>query len=494
MNFYIFRPTILFFCFCGSTCFSQDIFSKVKYQFESGVYISTYKKNPFWLRSNQYGIVPLESQFLTTRGAVHKEYDSTKNEQDKLKKFSYGFGGNFVTNVGNKSSLFLPEAYFKVRYGAFEVYGGRRKEKVGLVDTTLTSGAYIWSGNALPMPKIQISIPNYLPIIGHDLISIKGAFAHGWFGNQDIFKNYYLHQKWFYSRIGKPKWKIKFYAGFNHQVVYGGTRAYLENGIAKKETYPSDIKSYIWVVSGFSLNRVADDKKGSQGANDVLNRVGNHLGSIDLAGDIELKNVKIFIYRQNFYDDGSLFYLNNIEDGLNGITFVLKNLKEKRFRFDKVSFEYFNSTSQGGSDFGGESTIPQLRGKDSYFNNYTSWTYNKLVIGTPLMTPFNQINTDLITKYKITNYPNSYIVNNRIRGYFIAISSKTQKMNFTTKLMWTNNLGTYGAKFYAKQFSFMQQLNYQLPNYTLIADIALDRGELYSNHLGCYFGIRRTFI
>ena len=102
-------------------CFSQTtLLSNTKYQLETGTYLSTSGITPFWLRSNNYGIVPLSSPMLTFRGSAHKEYDSTKNENQQLKKFGYGYGCWGVANIGKQSALLLPEAYLKVRYGAFE--------------------------------------------------------------------------------------------------------------------------------------------------------------------------------------------------------------------------------------------------------------------------------------------------------------------------------------------------------------------------------------
>lgn len=475
-------------------CFSQAIFSQVKYQLESGVYISTSNQTPFWLRSNQYGIVPLESQFLTMRGAAHKEYDST-NEQNKLKKLSYGYGASFAVNVGKKSNLFLPEAYLKVRYGAFEIYGGRRKEIVGLVDTTLTSGSYIWSGNALPIPKLQISIPNYTSILGHGLVSIKCGYAHGWFGSQGDVKNYYLHQKWLYGRIGKPNWKIKFYGGFNHQVQWGGypIKPYIEKQTGRLVTnYGNDFKTYLNVVTGISLITKGGLALDGVPLNEAWNRSGNHLGTVDIATEINFKQFDLFIYRQSIYEDGSLFFLNNISDRLFGLSLRRKNIKNGIL---KICFEYLNTKSQGGSNYVDD--IPQLRGNDNYFNNgiYTNaWTYNKNVLGTPLMIPQSQIKNALISKYNFSDVPNTYIVNNRISGYNISLSGKILKMNFTTKFMWSNNLGLYGTPFSAKQFSFLQQINYTLPRYTLISRLAIDTGKLFANNLGCFLGIRRIFF
>jgi hypothetical protein len=497
VNLNILRLSTVFLYLYGNTCFSQAILTNVKYQLESGVYLSNSNQTPFWLRSNQYGIVPLESQFITMRGSAHKEYDSTKNIQGLQKRFSYGYGINTVINIGKANQILLPEAYIKIRYGALELYGGRRKEIFGLTDTLLSSGSYIWSGNSLPVPKLQISIPNYTSIFGQDLFAIKGGYAHGWFGSQGDVKNYYLHQKWLYGKIGKPHWKIKFYGGFNHQVQWGGypIKPYIETATGKLiDNFGNDFKTYIKVVTGVSLNA---NEKGADltgvPLNEAWNRAGNHLGSVDIGTEVNLRSYDLFFYRQSVYEDGSLFYLNNITDGLIGISIKRKDKKEG---ITKVSFEHLNTTSQGGPT-GSGNTIPQLRGGDNYFNNGTynnGWNYNGFNMGTPLITPLNKTKNSLIDKNLFTNVPNSYIVNNRVQGYSLSFIGKFQKIDFYTKLLWTHNLGIYGAPFLAKQFSFLQQTSYQLPNYTFITSLAIDRGKLHLNNLGCYIGIRRTFF
>lgn len=484
--------------FCGNPVFSQSFNSNIKYGFESGTYLSTSKQTPFGLRVNQYGITPLESQILSFRGGVHKEYDSTNiNQQSKKASFSYGYGLNMVINAGQKKQILLPEVYLKIRFKAFELYGGRKKEIFGLVDSSLTSGSYIWSGNALPMPKIQISIPNYVSIIGKDVISIKGGFAHGWFDNSNGYiKNYYLHQKWIYGRIGKPNWKVKLYAGFNHQVQWGGRpiMPYVEAQTgALISKFPSDFATYLKVVSGASLNQNDSGTDTGIPLNEAWNRAGNHLGTLDIASEVNFVNVDLFLYRQSIYEDGSLFYLNNITDGLLGFSIKRKGVQNG---LTKICLEYFNTSSQGGST-GSESTIPQLRGEDNYFNNslyVNAWSYKHNIIGTPLMTPLYQIRTTLISKYRYTNVPHTFIANNRFKGINISFSSKIQKLNFTTKLVWSKNLGIYGASFQANQFSFLQQIHYSLSKYVLITNFSFDKGNLFENSLGCYIGIRRTFF
>lgn len=497
VNCYIYRISLCFWCLCGKICFSQTLFSNIKYQAESGLYLSTSGKTPFLLRSNQYGIVPFESEFITLRGATYKEYDSTSNQQNKQKKFGYGYGLNTVINIGKSNQILFPEVYMKVRYGAFEFYSGRRREIFGLVDTVLTSGSYIWSGNALPVPKIQVSVPHFTSIIGHGILSIKGGYAHGWFGNQGDVKNYYLHQKWLYGRIGKPNWKIKFYGGFNHQVQWGGypIKPYTEKQTGRLVTnYGNDFKTYLNVVTGVSLITKGGLTLDGVPLNEAWNRSGNHLGTVDIATQINLKSVNLLIYRQSIYEDGSLFYLNNINDGLFGFSLVRRNVQKG---ITKVCIEYLNTTSQGGKPEEQNDNIPQLRGNDNYFNNgiYTNgWTYKNNILGTPLMTPLSQIKNVLVNKYDFSEAPNSSIVNNRLYAYNISLSGKMLKMNFITKFIWSNNLGVYSSPFSAKQFSFLQQLSYELPTYILVSSLSIDSGKLFANNLGLYFGVRRAFF
>lgn len=495
VNCYICRIALCFWLLCGEIGYSQTLLSNVKYQVESGVFLSTSGKTPFLMRANQYGIVPIESEYLTLRGAAYKEYDSVSTA--KQKKINFGYGLNTVINVGKANQILFPEAYVKIRFGVFELYGGRRKEIFGIVDTLLTSGSYIWSGNALPLPKLQVSIPNYTSIIGHGILSVKGGYSHGWFGSQGEVKNFYLHQKWLYGRIGKPNWKIKFYGGFNHQVQWGGhpIKPYTEDQTGRLITnFGNDFKTYLNVVTGVSLNTKGGLALDGVPQNEAWNRSGNHLGTVDIATEINLKNANLLIYRQNIYDDGSLFYLNNISDGLFGISLFRKNVQKGIIG---LSFEYLSTSNQGGRPEDRHDEILQLRGADDYFNNgiYSSgWTYKNNIIGTPLMTTLNQIKSTLISKDDFSKQTNSFVVNNRLHAYKVALTGKILQMNFTTKIMWSNNLGVYSNPFSARQFSFIQQLSYKLPQYILVSSLSIDKGKLFDNNLGLYFGIRRAFF
>ena len=224
-----------------------------QYQVEAGTYLSTSGQTPFWLRANQYGSVPYYTPSATLRAGLSSEYDTSRHRFD----LGYGIdvianGVNYPGNLPPTSPVILQQAYVKARFGIFEAYAGRRREIFGLVDTLLTSGSYSWSGNALPIPKIQISIPRFTPIkFTKGWVAVMGTFAHGWMGAAPYVQHAFLHQKSLFFRLGKAQSTFRAYGGINHDVVWGGVNPQLAAlGVIKSERLPASFQDYLLVVSG----------------------------------------------------------------------------------------------------------------------------------------------------------------------------------------------------------------------------------------------------
>ena len=474
---------------------SNEIKREIKYTAEAGTIISTNGETPFWLRANQYGTVPNQSPIFTLRGSVSSDYKKaiTKEDQYKLSKFDWGYGLNIVGNVGKENQFLIPEAYVKAKYGAFEIYAGRRKETFGLVDSTLSSGSYIWSGNALPMPKIQISTPNFVPLgFTKGFLSFKGNYSHGWFENSrtDV-KNFYLHQKSLYFRLGKPDWKFHFYGGFNHQVQWGGELLYPDpkNEFSINGKVGSSFNDYINIVTGRSLAGVGDTTK--NGANDAYNRSGNHLGTLDFGFDINTDTYSILLYRQSIFEDGSLAYLSNITDGLNGISVSIKKTSDAKIRLQKIVVEYLNTSSQGGIG-GSDNTSSRLRGQDNYFNNgvyRNGWSYQQTPLGTPFI---NNISS-------ITNASNLFFNNNRVEAFYLGVSGIiNNNINSEIRISNSKNAGTYPYPLskVKNQFSGLISLNFSpsfLDKSVIKLSVAMDSGELYEDNFGFYLGVKKNW-
>lgn len=465
------------------TGFAQEVFKKIQIQATLGSLISSDSTAPFLLRSNQYGLVPFKSGIGYLNISIKKEYDSLYTTIGrKLKRFGYGYGLETHLNVGRENQFLVPVAHLKVRYGAFELYGGRRREIQGLVDTTGTMGSYIWSGNALPLPKIEISIPRYTSIMKNGLIAIKGNFAHGWFGKGDSVQNVWLHQKSFYARIGKPKWKVHLQGGFNHQVQWGGypTKPFYDE--LSKQTisrFSTDFSTFIKVATGVSLNNKGQGLNTGSPANEALNRAGNHLGSVDIGLHFDLSKYKILVYRQSFYEDGSLFYLNNIGDGLYGISISTMDKI-----IEKISFEYLDTRNQGGSLF---EWIPELRGRDHYFNNsiyLDGWTYRGQTLGNPMLSA-DKIHT-------LKNIKSNYnIMNNRVTALNLNVFYSLLGAKIRSQLISSSNFGTYDVILNKRQISFQQCIQRTIREYTVSLNLSGDIGELWSRNFGGYLSISK---
>ena len=476
--------------------FSGRIFSQSTTFVESGFSLANGKQMPFWLRANQNGIYPLNANsYMVYAGANFEKYNG---DSAKVRKSFKAVGEIIGRTTLSNQSIVIPQAYIAAKVGVFELMTGRRRENFGLCDSTgLSSGSFVFSGNALPMYKLQVGIPEYVNIAGKGVVAIKGAFTHGWFDNKGYAKDVFLHQKYIFGRIFKTTSKVQLFGGFTHQVQWGGYPSenlsdfYVING-----KFPSSLLAYKYVVTGKSLNLLTPEQQSKFPLNDAGNRVGNHLGTVDLATFLNFKKISLLFYRQSYYEDGGLFYLNNIADGLNGVSIQVKN-SQKKFYFKSIVLEFLNTKSQGGTG-GSDNTDPFLRGGDNYFNHgqfRDGWSYNGNTIGTPFITP------SIATKETLPKLSDIFFNNTRVNVYHAAFNTiVNQKTSVIIKFSKSYNFGIYGLPFPANtnQTSVMLQVLHpfetkQYGKFQLKAMVGLDNGKLYDNTTGFYLGVRKVW-
>lgn len=461
--------------------FAQSFSKGIKYNLESGGVVSSQKNTPFFLHTNTFGTIPTQSNTVFLAFNLNKAYDSVYTRNRKLKKFGFGYGLNFHTNINTKRQFILPEAYLKMRYGGLEIYMGRRKEIQGLVDSTLSSGAYVVSGNALPIPKIQISTPNWYGLGKHKRFSLNAGLSHGWFGNQGIIENYFLHQKWLYFRVNDKQKKIQLSGGINHQTQWGGYSAELgkiEGPFAPTINgylAPYPWYSYQFIILPFLQKFIPPDIKKLPGFDAGL-AIGNQLGSVDLSAII---NNRWHFYHQKPFDFArSLINFNNLEDGIYGMSWKSKT---DIAVFTKFVGEFIYTKSQGLNRFG--KNRPSNKGEyDNYFSHgqYQTWTYEQRIIGTPFILVDTEKNS---------------IVNNRLKVFYLATEGKFESYNFVIKASHSINFGTYAVPVYLKANSILIKINRPLfSGFRLNLYLAQDFGELYPNSTGVLFGFSKDFI
>lgn len=450
--------------------------------------ISSSSRTPFWFQANQFGIISSSAPAANLHGMI-EHYHPLKSNQNR--NWRIGATIELAANVSHHPNLLVPQANISLRFKNWELFAGRKKQWVGLADSTIGSGSYSWSTNAMPIPKIQIGTRDFVSVpLTAGWLSFHGFYSEGLFENsRSVTSQLKLHQKMIYFRIGRAASRLRFYGGFNHQVQWGGKSPYQTlNG-----AMPNGIKNYFHIITGKpgDASKVVNEF-------DNGNRVGNHLGTIDLGMEIDTYEYTYFFYRQNIYEDGSLYALSNIKDGLNGIRIRHKNSYAPLFEVTEAVFEFLFTKNQGGPDFNVENYVARRGnfGRDNYFNNAQirdGWSYFNRTIGTPFITPTSD------TDFRWPRYADSFTSNNRVSVCHIGLKGLfLRQFIWTSKLSYSTNIGTYDMPFSStvKQFSGLlsvQRKSDILGGVMITGAFAADIGQLYRPAFGVSMGIRKDF-
>lgn len=462
---------------------------------EAGAYISSPETAPFWLRTNQFGIVPNTGPAGQIQGTIRKDYVFFDSLSNRPQKTDWGFAVNPVLNYNeqNQFKVLLPEAHVKARFKMLEIYAGRRREVMGLGDTTLSSGFYAGSGNALAIPKVQIGTITFVPLkFTRNFLAVHAGFAHGWF-DTDYIKGVRLHQKFMYLRLGKPTSKSKFYFGLNHNVLWAGHSEELKKHpeLAVNGELPSSWKFYPNVVLAYTSKNWFT--KNGYGSFDSY-RLGNHLGSYDFAFETKVGDKQLFVYHQHPFEDVSSMLFKNVPDGLYGINLKMNALQNSAgFALSRVTLEFLSTKDQSGSTF----YIPgsTYQGADNYFNHsqYSKgWSYFDRTVGTPFIVPGKDMDQSKKTSSR-------YFPSNRVNVWYAGVQGGWGNMlALTLKVSYSQNFGMPGENFkpVRGQLSTYLAGEYAFPHLkktSLTAKFGLDNGSLFVDSAGGYFGIKRTW-
>lgn len=480
--------------YCGYGL-AQEV-SQMSISAELGGFFSSSNQTPFWLRANHWGQVPLASPAAIARVGFH--YRSPQTYTDSLRKkggLNWEIKTEGVANMGTGSTLLLPEAYAKLRWRQLELMAGRERQIIGLVDSTLSSGSYSWSGNALPVPMVRLGLAQYLPFgFLNDYFSIKGAFAHGWFFDTYINKSY-LHQKSLYGRFGKPTGRFHLQVGIVHHVMWGGEAGYLVNSpVAVNGKLTSTFHDYLY---GVVLAQIPKEKSNGRITTfDGVNRIGNHVGHYDLAIDWQIKEIKLMLYRQHPFEDASGLEFQNLPDGLSGLSIRRSSKSSSLFDFKGVVLEYLYTKNQTGDNF----TIPGSRfaGGDDYMNHVQyieGWSYKENGLGTPLIPTKLEV-TDKVRASRATFFPSNRLIMYHLGLEYVVAQKLRISMKLSQSFHYPSALTPISDPTF-RQFSSLLTIDaplFRWANTRLKAQIAYDQGGVLPDSFGGYLGIKSYLV
>lgn len=395
-------------------------------------------------------------------------------------------------NSQHPARAWVQQVWAEGKYRSISATLGQKQHKSLLVNNSLSSGDMIMSGNARPQPGLRAGFINYQNIpFTRGWVQIDGEIGYykltdeNWINNHNNHYNhftttgYWMHYKNLYLRT-KPGQRVVATVGMQSACQFGGTRTIRENGevtqvIKQKVTAKTFFKAFI---AG----------SGDAGTGDDYIE-GNHLGSWDIALDVNLNNGAVLRgYYQSPWEDGSGIGKLNGFDGLWGLEYRAA----RPGIINGVVIEYIDLTNQGGPihwaprDHQGTPLNNQATGADDYYNNYAFNGYHAL--GMSIGSPFVQgplYNTDGYTRY----------ADNMMRGAHVGIMGNlTGELDYrimaSHRKSWGTPLIPRIKPVYAT--SFMVEATYsprRINGLGIKAQVAMDRGGLTGDNTGALVSI-----
>jgi hypothetical protein len=451
-----------------STVLNAQFLDSLQVQAGTAVTVAGKDYLPLWLIANRFGVISDQQFDFSTHlkatnahqfGKIAVDYGLDLYNNDHLRKF------------------ILQEGYARAKYRNMTLAAGRFKQVIGEIDPELSSGSLGVSGNALPIPKISFMVDYTNVPFTNGWIQFKGQISHGWMGNDQFMKHAYLHEKNFYLRVGKRKFKL--YGGIQHYAVWGGSR----------EDFLTADRS---LAGFFNVLLVKEANDGTVFGSIAPNRAGDHRGVLEAGAEWENDDLKINLNNQTPFDMGQGIDARNI-DRLLSLNIINKKPGAK---LKKVVLEFIYTKQM--NDFYAQ------RYRESYYNNgiyRTGWEYNDNIIGTPLFVNrvrgsnyFNSIKPyDWDAPANTINSLDNIISNRVIGGHAAFLYALSREVTSKTMLTYTRNYGDFRVGVfspYKSQWYSMQQFSWSVPKtqLALTGTVAYDWGQL-SDNFGSMIGI-----
>jgi hypothetical protein len=432
------------------------------------------EQTPLWISARQHGTIPYAGSFAMAAFGLTKRY-----HPNDPRRLQWSAKAEFIGNYHSKPDIFSTDLYVSGKWDMVEILVGQQKTTSGfLVDSTLSSGSLAMSGNARPFPKIQLSIPEFTPIsFTNGYLSVKASYSDGLLRESGIIygatrnvNRTFLHQKSLYFRLGNNDQKLKIYAGFNHQVIWGG----------EKEIDPLH-----------KLSRSEAYKRVISGSKKDYKIIGNHFGTVDFGISWRQPTWTYSLYRQTIFENGSLFKVINYTDGLNGISFKRnKRSYAKYLSLNSAVVEVIGTYSQHNARPTYGLGILEY---GNYFNHYmyqNGWSYRGINMGTPLVQAGTNLNESL------PRNDNYFTNNNRLWALHSALNASWNTLDITFKATHSMNYGTYLTPFQSVKhqtalFLAAEKKVTFLGGSLLSTGISADVGSLLPHSYGLVIGLKK---
>lgn len=356
---------------------------------------------PFWMHANKDGEVDEHSANAFTYADIFYRPFSANNLKIET-------GGRVIARYSDNPLAFINTLYAKTTFfNNFVLSAGKFIDPLALKEDELSTGSFMISRNANPIPKIAFHTNGFVGVPGTaGIVRYNALFGHGWFEEDRYVKNAYLHQKYFYLGI-----KYAFFdavGGIVHNVQWAGESQ------DPAVSIPRGWDTFTEVV--FARGSKNENAPGGEQSN----AVGNSVAAYDFSLGLFFKHFDMRAYRLFYLEDKVSTRFRSPWDGVWGLTVKPKNIP----LIQNVIWEHINTKRQDSFDF-------EPWGTASYYNNFiyrTGWTYHRRVIGNPLLLSNGAVNRP--------------VYNNIIIGHHFGLTGQlASNFTYTLKYTFTRNYG-----------------------------------------------------
>lgn len=448
---------------------------------------------PFYMTNNNNGLLSPDGNQGFLRG----------NSKYTLKCDDYHIeaGLDLIVYASTKHNYYrhvlqLQQLYAKAAWKKYAItIGQKSKTNDRLVESTLSSGNMVLSGNARPAIGIKGGTDDFVKMRIMD-DKVEGYFE-GFYGrltdgqynriihtqyeknygndvNQDIRHHHLIQDAWIhYASIflrSSSEYPFGVTIGAEHAAMYGGKVDY-----TSQKAFKNSILA--------TLGAKGDGKNG-------LLAQFNHLIAFDGKVKYNHRYWSIATYRQIYADDLGNSTFRCGFDGLMGIDLILK--RNRIFRH--LVAEYIQTTKQGGVVYAndvywydGKKTLHPTAGNSSYYHDewYGGWAHQGLALGNPLLT------SPIYNK----DYYGDFAMN-MIKALHIGVEG-TIIEDLSYKLQFYHSK-TWGTPFYPLTESKHNSsgyfgIQYEWGYWKIAANTSFDHGTIMGNQWGYGLSVVRQF-
>lgn len=461
---------------------------------------------PYMIGSWNHGKTPSKSTALFEASAIKPlRLD---------RRFSWGFGADFLTGYSSKqdyaryehassswtstaqgpAAAWLQQLYGEVKYRGVFLTVGLKEHESAILNSRLSSGDFIESGNSRPIPEVRAGFVDFQNIpFTNGWVQIQGEISYGvmpddkYMTNHYNYYSYHLNTDAFYSYKRcyfrtKPSQPLSVTVGMQVGGFFGGKTSFYNKGVlTHQEQFSKSVKTFFKMLLPTEGN-----------GNDYYE--GSSLGCWDFKARYRLKSgAEVSAYFQWPFEDGSGIGKMNGFDGIWGIELRLPQSKWLK----AVVAEYVDFRNQSGpihwapSDRPGTTITSNATGFDNYYNNasYNSYANYGMAIGTPFL---------LSPVYNLDGYP--AFACTRTSGFHIGgEGSLSSKLDWRLLLSYRHGLGGYDVPYTearnctSAMVNMVWRADVLLPGLVIDGKVAFDAGKLQGNNFGVMAGIGYNF-